>query len=118
VCVCVWLGGGGFESMSVCRFITSERRPWFGPILIFIITTALLLDRPFDGFQHSRQLDVYDWVLVYLTASIIQRVMDGWLWWWIGKDVEGSSCGLYKGIIPAFVWKDWKRSWKTTEGVL
>jgi hypothetical protein len=59
VCVCVW-GGGGFESMSVCRFITSERRPWFGPILIFIITTALLLDRPFDGFQHSRQLDVYD----------------------------------------------------------
>ena len=29
-------------------------------------------------------------------------------YWWIGKDMEGSVCGLIWGTFLAFVWKDWK----------
>jgi hypothetical protein len=28
--------------------------------------------------------------------------------YWIGKDVEGRSCGLIWGINQWFAWRDWK----------
>jgi hypothetical protein len=29
-------------------------------------------------------------------------------WWWMGKDLVGSGCGLIQGTMLAFVWRDSK----------
>jgi hypothetical protein len=59
-------------------------------------------------------------LIVHLTELSVSRLYSIRWWddWWTGKNLEGSSYGLIKVLIPEFAWKDWRKPQKTSVWVV